>query len=91
MAHRRILVSGLLAVGWLVTDVIWGHCHTSTGADDAYWYNGNTNSESGSPTLTSGTVCYQANLSLDPLRNMVGINKHLGTALVAMAAIVIAM
>ncbi|KAH4112131.1 hypothetical protein HBH64_233840 [Parastagonospora nodorum] len=37
------------------------------------------------------TVCYQANLSLDPLRNIVGINKHLGTALVAMAALVIAM
>jgi hypothetical protein len=87
----HIVASGVLAVGWLATVVIWGHCHTFNGPDDNYWYTGKLEHNLEYACRSNYAVCYQVNLIQDPLHNLVAVNMNLGTALVAIAAAVTAL
>lgn len=91
-----LVVAAVMAVGWLVVVVTWGHCHTNAGDNPGNpWYTGTLSlSPTHAPLLEKrhflhGTVCYQAKIQDDLGDFILGVDKELGDAMVAFAALVL--
>ncbi|KAF2106744.1 hypothetical protein BDV96DRAFT_654525 [Lophiotrema nucula] len=74
-AWYRLILASLLAVGWLIVVVIWGHCHSNAKHDaDNPWYD----------------VCYQTKIPIQWATGYpTGVSKGVGSALVAVGALIL--
>lgn len=95
--HARLFKIGVavtMTVGWLVTSVMWGHCHL-----DVYKKPGQgwpksrkiVSTQGGTNLLMTEPVCYQYNLQFEDHGYIPNVNHQLGDAVVAMGAIMMVM